>query len=212
MKRFLLILALFCLVSLNVYPLFAAQDAFEDYLPIRSGMTLTFNYIVAHLEKSDRPWNIVVTKESFPKSLTFTWTRPQKKGEPLTGTRTLTDLKSSRNFNPWFRNNETKVTTDTAPWVSVQILQELQEKNSADNFREGGSGAVNWAATDLEVKEKVVYPVFINGKPEALHAYKLNKGLTIWNNLKNPLVLQYEPLGIPLFTSVTGWRLTTITY
>ncbi|HEY8464152.1 MAG TPA: hypothetical protein VIM29_09065, partial [Bacillota bacterium] len=71
---------------------------------------------------------------------------------------------------------------------------------------------VNWAATDLEVKEKVVYPVFINGKPEALHAYKLNKGLTIWNNLKNPLVLQYEPLGIPLFTSVTGWRLTTITY
>lgn len=211
MKRYLLILTLLFLVLLNAYPLLAAQEAFEDYLPIRSGMKLTFNSIIAHVERKEHPWDIVITKETFPDSLSYTWTRPQKK-DTLTGTRTLSDLKTSRNFNPWFRNNESKSTTDTAPWISVQVLRELQEKGSADNFREGGSGAVNWRASDLVVKEKIIFPVFINGKPEALHAYRVNKGIVVWNNLKNPLVLEYEPLGIPIFTGVTGWRLTAINY
>lgn len=211
MKRFIIGLGLFCLMVSPAFPLLAAEDSFEDYLPIRSGMKLTFHYILAHLEKKDHTWSLSVGKAVFPDSISYTWIRPHK-DEPLTGNRVLTDLKNSREFNPWFKKNESKTTTDTAPWISLQVLKELQEKNTAENFREGGSGAINWAACDLKVKEKIIFPVYINGKPEALHAYRVNKGLIVWNNPKNPLVLQYEPLGIPLITSVTGWKLTAINY
>jgi hypothetical protein len=175
-------------------------------------MKLTFNYIIAHVEQKKKPWNLSVVKESFPESLTYTWSRSTRSKKTESGTRILTDLKASRDFNPWYKSNESKATTDTAPWVSVQVLKELREGGTASNFREGGSGAVNWAATDLRLKEKVIFPVFINGKPEALHAFRVNKGMVIWNNLKNPLILEYEPLGIPLFTSITGWKLTAINY
>jgi hypothetical protein len=212
-KRILLYLGITALIAVNTIPLFAAQeDAFEDYLPTRVGMKLTFNFIVAHIEQKNKPWNLSVVKDSFPESLTYTWSRPTKKGQTESGTRILTDLKASRNFNPWFKNNESKATTDTAPWISVQVLKELREGGVASNFREGGTGAVNWAATNLKLKEKVIFPVFINDKPQALHAFRVNKGMVIWNNQKNPLILEYEPLGIPLFTSVTGWKLTSINY
>jgi hypothetical protein len=212
-KRSLLCFGIIALLIFNKLPLIAAQqDAFEDYLPIRTGMKLTFNYIIAHVEQKKKTWNLSVVKESFPESLTYTWSRPAKSGQTQSGTRILTDLKASRDFNPWYKTNESKATTDTAPWVSIQVLKELREGGAASNFREGGSGAINWAATDLRLKEKVIFPVFINGKPEALHAFRVNKGMVIWNNLKNPLVLEYEPLGIPLLTSVTGWKLTSINY
>ena len=45
-----------------------------------------------------------------------------------------------------------------------------------------------------------------------VHALKLNLGLVVWNNLNNPLVLEYEPLGIPLITGITGWRVKEINY
>jgi hypothetical protein len=212
-KRFLLYLGITVLLLFNTFPLIAApQDAFEDYLPIRTGMKLTFHYIVAHVEQKKNPWSLSVVKESFPESLTYSWSRSTRGGKTESGTRILTDLKASRNFNPWFKTNESKATTDTAPWVSIQVLKEIRDGGVAGNFREGGSGAVNWAATDLKLKEKVIFPVFINDKPEALHAFRVNKGMVIWNNLKNPLILEYEPLGIPLFTSVTGWKLTAINY
>lgn len=211
MKRILLIISIALLAAITAVPMFAA-DSFEDYLPIESGMKLNFIYIVAHMEQKDKPWKITIAKNSFPESVTYTWNRPQKDKEDLKGTRILTDLNLSRNFNPFFKNNETKATSDTAPWIALQILKELREKNSADNFREGGSGAINWAATNLTVKEKVIFPVMINGKAEALHAFRLNKGMVVWNNLKNPLVLEYEPLAVPLFTSVTGWKLVSIEY
>lgn len=211
MKRLLIGLGLCCLFGSATFPLLAAQDSFEDYLPIRSGMKLSFHYILAHVEQKGRTWSLIVNKASFPDSISYTWTRPHK-DEPLTGNRTLNDLKSSREFNPWFKKDESKTTDDTAPWISLQVLKELQEQEKTEKFREGGSGAINWAACDLKVKEKTIFPVYINGKPEALHAFRVNKGFIIWNNPKNPLVLQYEPLGIPIITSVTGWKLTAINY
>jgi hypothetical protein len=209
MKRFWFLSLASLMVVLNcIFAILAA----EDYQPLRAGMKLTFIYIVEHMEQKDKFWKVTVEKNSFPQSLTYTWQRPQKDGSELTGTRILTDLNFSRNFNPIFLKDESKATADTAPWISLEVLKELRDKEEADNFREGGSGAVNWAATALKVKEKTIYPVLINGKPEALNAIKLSKGMVVWNNLKNPLVLQYEPLGIPLFTSITGWKLTEINY
>lgn len=212
MKRFVLYATLLILIGSFVLPLVAAEQSFEDFLPIEKGMKLKFMYIVAHIENKDKFWNLEIVKNSFPSTLTYKWTRPEKNGETSSGFRILTDLNLSRNFNPLFKRNEAKATSDTAPWISVQVLKELREKGSADNFREGGTGAVNWAATSLKVKEKVIFPVVINGKIEALHALRLTKGMVVWNNLKNPLVLEYEPLGLPVFTSITGWKLTNLDY
>lgn len=211
MKRIIFILAVALLTVATCVPILAAEP-FEDYLPIQNGMKLNFIYIVAHMEQKNSSWKVTVAKSSFPESLTYSWVRPQKEKESLTGTRILTDLKLSRDFNPFFKNDESKATNDTAPWISLQVLRELRERETADNFREGGSGAINWAATSLNLKEKVIFPVTINGKAEALHAFRLNKGLVVWNNLKNPLVLEYEPLAVPIFTSVTGWKLVSIEY
>jgi hypothetical protein len=192
-------------------PVFSA-DNFEDFQPMNTGMTFNFNYIVEHMEQKDKTWQVKVVKSSFPESLTITWIRKEKDGTEYKGTRILTDLTNSRSLNPWFKKDETKDTVDTAPWISVQILTELQNIGNAEKFREGGTGAINWAPATLTVNDKIIFPLLINGKPEAVHALKLNKGLIVWNNLKNPVVLQYEPLGIPLFTSITGWKLVSIEY
>lgn len=185
----------------------------EDFHPIRTEMRLTFMYVLGRqIEQKDKLWRLTVVKNSFPESLTYTWSRPEDEGRESSGTRILTDLKYSRDFNPWFKNDESKATNDTAPWISQEVLKELREKGVARNFREGGAGAVNWAAASLKVKEKVIYPLLINGKPEAVHGLKLNKGMIVWNNLNNPLILEYKPLGIPLVTGLTGWKVIEINY
>jgi hypothetical protein len=211
MRRILFMVLFILLLSLITIPVFSAEN-FEDFQPINTGMTFNFIYIVEHMDQKDKTWQVKVVKNSFPESLTFTWIKKEKSGAESTGTRILTDLTNSRNFNPWFKNNEAKDTIDTAPWVSVQVLTELRETAKAEKFQEGGTGAINWAPTNLVVKDKIIFPIIVNGKPEAIHALKLSKGMIVWNNLKNPVVLEYEPLGIPLFTSITGWKLISIEY
>lgn len=210
LRRCSLGLLLAVLLGMQLPPVGA--ESFEDYQPIRAGMKLTFIYIIEHFEQKDRLWKVTVVRNSYPESLTYTWRRPQKEPPDWTGTRILTDLKYSRNFKPWFSDKESKATSDTAPWISQQVLKEIRASGTASNFREGGTGAVGWAATSLTLKEQVIFAVTINGRAEALHAYRLNKGLLVWNNLNNPLVLEYEPLGVPLFTSITGWKLVAIDY
>mgnify|MGYP001228274497 FL=1 len=211
MRKSFILCCFFLVICSVAMPLFAA-DPFEDNLPIQTGMKLKFIYIVAHMEQRDRTWTVEITRNSFPNSVTYKWSRPQKGKVDMTGTRILTDLKLSRNFNPSFKRDENEATTDTAPWISQQILLELRERSTAVNFREGGTGALNWAARSLNLKEKILFPVTINGKQESLRAFRLNKGMVVWNNMNNPLVLEYEPLSVPLFTSITGWKLVSIEY
>ncbi len=210
MRKYLFILTIVLLLSVTTIPVFSEDNA-EDFQPITVGMTLNFVQIVEHIVQRDKAWQVKVVKESFPESLTYTWTKQERNGVG-SGTRILTDLIYSRDFNPLYRNNESKATDDTAPWISTDVLKELREKGVSSKFREGGAGAINWATIDLVVKEKVIYPLTINGKAVAIHAFKLNKGMTVWNNLKNPLIIEYEPLGIPLFTSISGWKLNSIDY
>ena len=211
MKRFLWAGLAFVILMTTIPAAFA--EATEDFHPIQTGMRITFMYVLARrFEQSEKLWHLKVVKTNFPESLTYTWTRPQDEAEEASGTRILTDLKYSRDFNPLFKNNESKATDDTAPWISQAVLKELRETGVARNFQEGGTGAINWAATSLKVAEKTIYPLRINGKPEAIHALKLNKGMIVWNNLNNPLILEYRPLGIPVVTGVTGWKVTEINY
>lgn len=211
MRRITLALLLFACLLWTGGIILAEENA-EDFLPVAAGMTLNFIHVVEHMDQKDSSWVVKVVKNSFPESLTFTWVKKDKKGSEITGTRILTDIQYSRNFNPWFKKEEGKATNDTAPWLSVQVLKDLQEGRKSEKFREGGAGAINWAPASLTVKEQILFPVLINGKAQALRALKLNKGLIVWNNLKNPLVLEYEPLGIPLFTGISGWKLVSIEY
>jgi len=211
MKRYLWVL-LALMISISIIPVTYAKTE-EDFHPIQTEMRLTFMYVLGRkIEQEEKLWYLTVVKNSFPESLTYTWTRPEKDGANSSGTRILTDLKYSRDFNPWFKNDESKATDDTAPWISQEVLKELRDTGVARNFREGGTGAINWAATSLKVQEKIIFPLLINGKPEAVHGLKLNKGLVVWNNLNNPLILEYRPLGIPLITGITGWKVTEINY
>jgi hypothetical protein len=211
MKRSLIHLTLALLFLGTTMPIMANPESFEDNLPLKKGMRLSFQCSFGHFRQKNRLWKITVMKAAFPESLTYTWVRTGK-GKQTNGSRILTDLQASRDFNPRFKNNELISTAETAPWLSVRILKEIREDGAAANFREGGSGAANWRATTLKNIEKIIFPVYLNGKPEALHAFRVSRGMIVWNNPQNPLVLEYEPLGIPLVTNVTGWKLTAIDY
>lgn len=213
MKRYIWAFLASLIILVSLVPATIAETTTEDFHPIRTEMRLTFMYVLGRqIEQKDKLWRLTVVKNSFPESLTYTWTRPDDEGGETSGTRILTDLKYSRDFNPWFKDDESKATNATAPWISQEVLKELRQNGEAPNFREGGTGAINWAATSLIVKEKVIFPLLINGKPEAVHGLKLNKGMIVWNNLNNPLILEYKPLGIPLVTGLTGWKVTEINY
>ncbi|NLY76119.1 MAG: hypothetical protein GX075_12600 [Firmicutes bacterium] len=210
MKRSLITVILLIFVS-AIAPVISAESG-EDFHPIRPGMKITFMFIIEHIVKPERLWSLNVVKSSYPESLTYTWTRPHEGEQELSGTRILTDLKYSRDFDPWYKNGESKATKATAPWIAREVLKELRKDGTAGGFRVCGAGAANWIPRTLQVKEKIVFPLTINGKTEVVHALKLNLGLVVWNNLNNPLVLEYEPLGIPLITGITGWRVKEINY
>ncbi|MGI6147611.1 MAG: hypothetical protein ACOYEM_09430, partial [Bacillota bacterium] len=99
----------------------------------------------------------------------------------------------------------------TAPWVSREVIRELRTGKVAYNFRTGGWNLSGLFAGDLKVEEEILYPVEINGNRMYLPAFVCGGGqFTVWNNINNPLVLEYRPMGVPLLTNVTGWKAETI--
>ena len=81
----------------------------------------------------------------------------------------------------------------------------------AYNFKIKSVSVTGILAGDLKVEEEVLFPVDVNGRRVFLPAYKCAKGqLIIWNNMQNPLVLEYRPIGVPLITGVLGWRAESI--
>jgi hypothetical protein len=204
-----LILALL-LFGTTLPPLWADADAFEDNWPLTDGMHLSFQGN-GPPDFKNRLWRITVMKTAFPKSLTYTWLRIEAHAQ-TNGTRILTDLQDSRDFNPRFEADELISTQDTAPWLSAQILKELREYGVASDFREGGSEMANWKASTLKKTAQILFPVALNGKAKTLHAFRVGKGMVVWNNPQNPLMLEYEPLGIPPLPNVVGWRLRAIDF
>lgn len=200
----LLILSLF---SCCVWASTGSTDA-----PIRPGMRINFAYIVEHMEQSSY-WSLSILQSDFPNEVSIGWIRPQKDGPNLEGKRTYSNLKFSRIFHPIFSSGENNQSVEsTAPWISRQIYQELSETHSAANFKEGGTNLAGQSLTTLKVLERIEFPVRLNGEPSFVKALKLNRGLIIWDNPGNPLVLKYEPLGIPLITGVVGWKVVDIRY
>jgi predicted metal-dependent RNase len=66
-------------------------------------------------------------------------------------------------------------------------------------------------AGDLRVEGETLYPIELNGRQVYIPAYKCGRGqMVVWNNIENPLVLEYKPFGIPLVTGVFGWKAESI--
>ena len=102
MKRYLIYLTLSLLILGTTLPLMANPDPFEDSLPIKSGMRLSFQCSFGHFNQKEHLWKISVAKTTFPNSITYAWARTKKKSQQ-NGTRILTDLKTSCDFNPRFK-------------------------------------------------------------------------------------------------------------
>lgn len=191
----------------------AAQDydVFRAEPKISAGMHVVFSRIVAR-SVTEYEWRVTVQKSDYPGAVEIAWVRPRSDGSlPNATLRVLTGLDKGRTFGPVFGIGDPDETEWTAPWVSREVLRELRTGKKAYNFRTGGVSLSGLFSGDLVVEEEILYPVDINGNRMYLPAFVAGKGqFTIWNNLNNPLVLEYRPAGVPLITGVSGWKAESI--
>ncbi|OPZ65654.1 MAG: hypothetical protein BWY85_00433 [Firmicutes bacterium ADurb.Bin506] len=221
-KRFsafamLLVIVVAAAMLLTPEPAAAGSAVVQDYEvfkpepPISAGMHVVFRRIVAR-SVTELEWRVTVQKSSYPGPVEIAWVRPRSDGSvPNATLRVLTGLDKGRTFGPVFGIGDPDETEWTAPWVSREVLRELRTGKRAYNFRTGGANLAGLFSGDLLVEEEILYPVEINGNRMYLPAFVTGKGqFTIWNNLANPLVLEYRPLGVPLITGVGGWKAESI--
>ncbi|HEX2952656.1 MAG TPA: hypothetical protein VHR47_01570 [Bacillota bacterium] len=199
---------LLVILAIVNYPVLAEGEL----APIQPGMRINFAYINAHIEQK-QCWSLSVLRGEFPGEVTINWIRPQKDEVNLSGKRIYSKLKESRLFRPVFINGEDQIIVEsTAPWLSRVVYQELRQTGSANDFKEGGSSIIGHKIATLKVEERIELPVRVNGTQTFLKALKLNRGIWVWDNPLNPLVLKYDPFGFPLVTGIVGWRVTDIRY
>lgn len=187
------------------YEIFRAEPS------ITAGMHVVFRRIAARTV-TEFEWRVTVQESSYPKSVKISWVRPRADGSvPDARLRVLTAVDKGRTLGPVFGIGDPDETEWTAPWVSREVLRELRTGKRAYNFRIGGVSLAGLFSGDLVVEEEILYPVEINGNRMYLSAFVTGNGqLTIWNNMNNPLVLEYRPVGVPFITGVTGWKAESI--
>ncbi|HAI86247.1 MAG TPA: hypothetical protein DCL63_04575 [Firmicutes bacterium] len=175
------------------------------------GMHVVFERTLARASMGNK-WHVTVQSVSYPKWVEISWVWSRSDGSlPASTIRRITGLDRGRTFGPVFGLNDPPETDSTAPWVSREVLRELRTGKVAYSFKMGSVSLAGVLAGDLKVEEEVLFPVDLNGKRVFLPAYKCAKGqLVIWNNMQNPLVLEYRPIGVPLITGVFGWKAETI--
>ncbi len=175
------------------------------------GMHVVFERTLARASTGNK-WHITVQSVNYPKWVEISWVWPKSDGTlPAPTTRRINGLERGRTFGPIFGLNDPPETDSTAPWVSREVLRELRTGKVAYNFKMGSVSLTGVLAGDLRVDEEVLFPVELNGKRVFLPAYKCGRGqLIIWNNMQNPLVLEYRPVGLPLITGVFGWKTESI--
>jgi len=201
---------LLCFVASPAPQTAAAADGYDvvSAEPVmHAGMHVVFDRTAAGASTGGK-WHVTVQSASYPKWVEISWVWPRSDGTLPTATiRRINGLERGRTFGPVFGVRDPIDTDNTAPWVSREVLRELRTGKVAYNFKMGSVSLTGVLAGDLKVDEEVLFPVDLNGRRVFLPAYKCAKGqLTIWNNMQNPLVLEYRPIGVPLITGVFGWK------
>ena len=205
---------LICFVASPAPHTVAATDGYDvvSAEPVmHAGMHLIFDRTAAGASTGSK-WHVTVQSASYPKWAEISWVWPRSDGTlPAATIRRINGLERGRTFGPVFGVMDPIDTDNTAPWVSREVLRELRTGRVAYNFKMGNVSLTGILAGDLRVDEEVLFPVDLNGRRVFLPAYKCAKGqLIIWNNMQNPLVLEYRPIGVPLITGVFGWKAESI--
>ena len=205
---------LLCFVASPAPQIAAAADGYDvvSAEPVmHAGMHVVFDRTAAGASTGGK-WHVTVQSASYPKWVEISWVWPRSDGTLPTATiRRINGLERGRTFGPVFGVRDPIDTDNTAPWVSREVLRELRTGRVAYNFKMGSVSLTGVLAGDLKVDEEVLFPVDLNGRRVFLPAYKCAKGqLTIWNNMQNPLVLEYRPIGVPLITGVFGWKAESV--
>lgn len=205
---------LICFVASPAPHTVAATDGYDvvSAEPVmHAGMHLIFDRTAAGASTGSK-WHVTVQSASYPKWAEISWVWPRSDGTlPAATIRRINGLERGRTFGPVFGVMDPIDTDNTAPWVSREVLRELRTGKVAYNFKMGNVSLTGIMAGDLRVDEEVLFPVDLNGRRVFLPAYKCAKGqLIIWNNMQNPLVLEYRPIGVPLITGVFGWKAESI--
>ncbi|MBP7868646.1 MAG: hypothetical protein BWY92_00340 [Firmicutes bacterium ADurb.BinA052] len=205
---------LICFVASPAPHTVAATDGYDvvSAEPVmHAGMHLIFDRTAAGASTGSK-WHVTVQSASYPKWAEISWVWPRSDGTlPAATIRRINGLERGRTFGPVFGVMDPIDTDNTAPWVSREVLRELRTGKVAYNFKMGNVSLTGILAGDLRVDEEVLFPVDLNGRRVFLPAYKCAKGqLIIWNNMQNPLVLEYRPIGVPLITGVFGWKAESI--
>ena len=205
---------LICFVASPAPHTVAATDGYDvvSAEPVmHAGMHLIFDRTAAGASTGSK-WHVTVQSASYPKWAEISWVWPRSDGTlPAATIRRINGLERGRTFGPVFGVMDPIDTDNTAPWVSREVLRELRTGKVAYNFKMGNVSLTGILAGDRRVDEEVLFPVDLNGRRVFLPAYKCAKGqLIIWNNMQNPLVLEYRPIGVPLITGVFGWKAESI--
>lgn len=178
---------------------------------IHAGMHVSFQRLIGKAATSSK-WQVTVQSAQYPKQVEISWVWPRAdETVPTPTVRRLTGLERGRTFGPLYGGSDPEETDWTAPWLSREVLRELRTGNVAYNFKMGTFSVTGIFAGDLRSEEEILYPIELNGRRVYVPAYKCARGqIVVWNNIENPLVLKYKPLGIPLITGVFGWKAESI--
>lgn len=188
----------------------ADYEVFRGQPDIHVGMNVGFRRLIAQAS-TDYVWQVTVQTVR-PQYIEFSWTgSSMDRPMPPPKVRRVVGMARSRTFGPNFGNRDYEETDTTAPWLSREVFRELRDNKTAYNYWIGSFSLAGVVAMDLKVGEEMLYPVELNGRRVYLPAIKTSNGqFTVWNNLNNPLVLEFKPFGIPLVTGMVGWRVETM--
>jgi hypothetical protein len=176
------------------------------------GDSITFRDTVSNFD-TDTGWALVIEEFDQDEAITFNWERNTSSDGLQQGRKRLTNLTASQSFNPTLINEEDIETEATMPWISRAVFEDLKRGNNVPEYKEGGLSASGELTTiDLTRDDGEQFAtLMLNNVEVTVPMLSLNNGLfKILDSAQNPLVLEYNPIGIPGITNFIGWHVTDI--
>lgn len=166
---------------------------------VQKGMKLRFRLMLMRLVMNHH-WEMLIEEAStFPGPITYSVQGTFADFPLPVMRRTLQSLDESRKFLP----SILAVTeTETAPWVSARVYQDLKSQGKVDNFVMGGFSQSGHTVTTLRA---VAEPSIVFSMDERRVQLRTLEAVTpagdrfwILDDPTNPLVVKFEPVGLPL--------------
>ncbi len=170
-----------------------------ETLALKQGMKMRFRLMMVRLVLHHH-WQLVIDDAAaFPGPVTYRFEGSLAQANLPVMKRTLHSLKDSRKFLPTALS---MTETETAPWVSAQVYQELKAKGKVENFTMGGFSENGQQATTLTLVEEspLVFTMGVSRVQVKTLEAATPGGDRFWilDDPTNPLVVKFQPVGTPL--------------